>query len=244
MLARALLLVLLCACDTGGSETGNPVVTRMGLGLRSGDPDVIDVGSSGAGGTVLQEAWLAFGEVTLLSEDECANLGEIDIFGPTLVAADLARGDTRIRLEVAAQAYCGLAVPLNLHSAADELPEDAPEGLADHSIVLRGMRADGTPFELMHAEQETLELAGDFDVEPDGPALLLYFDVAQWMQGIDLDAAELGDDGVIHIDVEHNRALLDAYEVNLECSLELYSDVDEDGLPSDDDPVLARCFED
>ena len=88
----SLVLALACGCATGGSETGNPVVEkRLGLGVRSEDPGVIEVGGSGAGGTVLEEAWLAFGEVTLLGEAECANLGEIDIFGPTQVAADLAQ---------------------------------------------------------------------------------------------------------------------------------------------------------
>jgi hypothetical protein len=232
------------ACSEGGSETGNPVATNMGLGLRSGDPEQVGIGS-GSAGVVLEAAWLAIGEVTLLGEGECANLGEIDVFGRTAIAADLVRGDARFTLDVAARSYCGLALPLNLNNS--DLPQGAPAALADHSIVLSGHRADGVRFELLHSEQDTIELAadaGEFAIEADGSGLLLSFDVAVWMEGLDFDAAEIGDDGVIHIDVSANRALLDAYEANLECSLELFADADDDGALGSGDPRLARCFED
>ncbi|HMI91225.1 MAG TPA: hypothetical protein VK509_07665 [Polyangiales bacterium] len=244
----ACLAACLSACTEGGSETGNPVVTQMELGLRSEDPEKIGV-RSGSGGAVLEQAWLAFGELTLLRGDECAQLGEIDVFGPTAVAADLARGNTQITLEPATRSYCGLVLPLNQRSARADLPADAPAELAEHSIVLRGQRADGVRFELLHSEQDALELAGDggdFAVGPQGPALLLSFDVAVWMDGVELDGAQIGDDGIIHIDVDSaaNRPLLDAYEANLECSLELYADDDDDGQVGASDTRLAHCFDD
>lgn len=237
----ALLACGLLACETGGSETGNPVAAQMALGVRTEDPDLIGI-RSGSGGAVLHEAWFAFGEVTFLGPSQCANLGDIDIVGPTMLAVDLAREDTPLEFELRAKHYCGLAVPLNLHS--ENLRGHAPAELADHSIVLLGERADGTAFELMHSEQDTLELAaegGQFAIERDGPRLLLSFDVAQWMDGIDLDSAELGDDGVIHIDVENNRPLVDRFEANLECALQLYADDDGDDEVGATDTLLARC---
>jgi hypothetical protein len=242
--AYVLLALCLVACETGGSETGNPVATQMGLGLRTGDPGVIGI-RSGEGGAVLQEAWLAFGEVTFLGPEQCANFGEIDVIGPTKRIADLTRENQPLSFELSEPSHCGLAVPLN--PSNDDLPRGAPAALGDHDIVLRGERADGTRFELLHSEQETLELkaeGGQFRIERGGPDLLLSFDVAQWLNRIDLDSTEPGDDGVIHIDEPNNPALIEAFETNLECSLQLFSDQDDDGAVGDDDPVLARCIPD
>ena len=184
------------------------------------------------------------GPIAFLSDERCADFGEIEIVEPTELAADLARG-AELALMVAPRDYCGLAVPLNRHTS--NLPASAPEQLADHSIVLKGERADGQPFLLLHSEQDTLELAaaqGDIEIGADGRDLVLSFDVAAWLAGIDLDAVEPEDDGVIHIDVDHNRALLDAYEANLECSVELFADEDRDGSAGTDAASLAHCIAD
>jgi hypothetical protein len=240
-------LVTLVACSSGGSETGNPVLpTRIGLDARSSDPDAVAVAvSSGAAGTVIDAAWLAFGELALLRGAECAQLGDYDSDGPTEHVADFAQSDARITVEIVPDDYCGLVLPLELQTP--ELPAEAPRELADHSIVLLGERGDGTPFMLTHPEQDELELAaedGTFEVAPRRAELLLSFDVAVWMKGVNLDSAVIEDDGSIRIDADHNRALLDAFERNLECSLELYRDLDEDGAVGPGDELLARCAPD
>jgi hypothetical protein len=245
--AYAAALFALCACSAGGSETGNPVQPMpIGLDARSSDPGAVAVAtSSGAAGTVIDQAWVAFGELTFLRGAECDALGDYDYEGATAHVADLASPDARITVDVAPDGYCGLVVPLQMQTPS--LPERAPPELADHSIVLLGERADGTAFVLTHPEQDELELAAQdaaFVVAPDGADLLLSFDVAIWMDGVDLEAAEVDGDGVIRIDAGSNRALLDAFEVNLECSLELYGDGDADGAVSPGDPLLARCAPD
>ena len=56
--------------------------------------------------------------------------------------------------------------------------------------MLRGERTDGTPFLLTYPEQDEIELAaedGEFEAAPDGVRLLLSFDAAVWMRGVDLD---------------------------------------------------------
>jgi hypothetical protein len=237
-------LALLAAC-AGGSETGNPAVpTSIGLGVRSSDQAIVTLSSDGPG-TVIHEAWVALGEVAFLGPDECARFGDLDVTGATLIAADLARAGVQITLEVTAQRYCGLVVPLQMRTA--ELPAGAPEDLADHSIVINGARADGTPFVLAHGEQDELELApssGEIAIERGGPDLLLAFEVATWMRSVDLDGATVGGDGVIRIDAARNAALLDAFEINLECSLELYADVDANGVVAGGDLLLASCSPD
>ena len=132
-----------------------------------------------------------------------------------------------------------------MRRAIAALPDDAPMQLADHSVVLTGTRADGTPFMLMHAEQDELEVVADdgsFEVEDGGPRLLLAFDVAAWMGDVDLANAEVDADGTIRIDDTRNPTLHAAFDLSLECSLDLYFDRDDDGaLNGTIDPHVARC---
>lgn len=242
---HAAMLTALCSWSAcaGGSETGNPVLpTEIALSLRSSDPDLIAV-SEGAEGSVLAEAWIAFGDVIFLNDEDCARFGEIEAPDTTLVIADLARAGVVISIDTEADGHCGLVVPLP--SRNDVLPAGAPDELRGSSIVLRGARADGTPFLLTHTEHEDLELeaiAGTIQTQE--RTLLLSFDVATWMRDVDLDGAVVGDDGVIHIDPGENSALLTRFEENMECSLELYADGNGNGAVDAADPLLARCFPD
>jgi hypothetical protein len=124
------------------------------------------------------------------------------------------------------------------------LPQGAPSELADHGIVVRGRLDDGTRFLIAHPEQDELELASSDDVFEADQDLLLSFDVARWLDGIAIAGATRESDGSVRIDEDHNRALLDAFEANVECSLELYRDADGDGSKSKGDPLLAKCAAD
>jgi hypothetical protein len=80
-------------------------------------------------------------------------------------------------------------------------------------------------------------------VNGQGPLLLLSFDVATWLDGIDLDGADRSADGSIVIDETHNTPLLTRFEANIDCSLELFIDLDDDGVVSPSDERIARCPE-
>ncbi|MGD8863336.1 MAG: hypothetical protein PVI30_25205 [Myxococcales bacterium] len=240
--ASCMCLLLAGAC-AGGSETGNPAIP-VGLSLRSSDPDAVAL-SSGAAGTVIDEAWVAFGPFDFVTGTACEQLDERGQMGPTLVVADLASPSVQITIDVQAQTYCGLVVPLERFTA--ELPDAAPGALADHSIVVRGTTAGGTPFAIEWPEQDELELAGegegDFEVR-EGDRLIFAFDVATWLDGVDLDAAAVDDDGVIRVGAGSNVAQLQAFEANVECSLRLYRDEDADGALDADDTTIASCIAD
>lgn len=240
--ALAVLSTVAMAACAGATETGNPAVpVDIQLDVRTSDASAVGI-RAGAADTVIEEAWVALGEPLFLDEGNCGVLDEYPL-GPTLLAADLAAPDARIELEIRPRSYCGLVLPLQQNSP--ELPDEAPSELADHSIVLTGTRADGTPFLLMHAEQDELEVIADdgsFEVEEDGPLLLLAFDVAALMRDVDLDGAQVDTDGVIRIDATQNPGLHVAFDLSLECSLDLYFDVDDDGaLDTAIDPHVARC---
>lgn len=239
------LLALACFGCAGGTETGNPALsTEIALQVHSTDPGAVAV-NQGEGGSVVQQAWVSFGVFDFRRAGECGQMNEFENqAGPTLVVADLAEPSTRIGLELGTDTYCGLIVPLE--KMTTELPEGAPPELADHSIVVKGERADGVAFTLAYPEQDELELAGvggDFDLEADGEGLLLLFDVSVWMDGVDLQNAVFAPGNEIRIDAQNNPGLLEAFELNVECALELYRDGDGDGELDADDPLLATCVD-
>ena len=239
----AAALPLAAAACVGGSETGNPVLqTPIALSLHSSEPELVAV-SRGAQGSVIDEAWVAFGQARFLGESECARFGDLDVVGDTLLVADLAEPGAVLSLPTQRGEHCGLLLPLEMDTA--ELPEGAPDELHEHSVLLRGERTDGTPFMLGYPEHDELELAmEDGALDPAAQPLLLSFDVATWLRDVDLDAATLEDDGSIQIDADHNRALLDRFELNLACSLDLFADEDDDARLGQDEPRLARCAPD
>ncbi len=242
--ALGLLLLTMLSC-AGGSETGNPAVpTLLGLQVLSSNPEAVAV-SQGAGGTVIEEAWFSFGPFNFLPEGFCEDMEFDNRSGPTSVVADLAREGTQIELELDSGVYCGAIVALEPITSV--FPNAAPEELSDHSVVVKGESPDGVPFILAYPERDELEIlsvAGPFAVEASEDALLLVFDVSILMEGVALDTAELSPDGDIRIDAENNEQLLEAFEDNLECALELYGDADSDGMLGDDDMLLASCSED
>lgn len=245
--AAAVAAACLCAC-VGGTETGNPAVpVSIALGIRSSDPSVVAL-RGGSSSSVIDEAWVAFDDPLFLGKGKCGMVDDIAMRGPTLIAADLAAPDGRIDLEVEPGTSCGMWVPINGRTAKADLPKGAPPELAMASIVLRGARADGTPFILEHDEQDELEVVatkGTFDVSELGPTLFLAFDVANLMMDVDLDSVDPDADGLIRINgTDTNMDLHEAFDKQLECSLELYQDEDGNGeLDEGGDALVGRCAE-
>lgn len=245
--AAATAVVCLCAC-AGGTETGNPAVpVSIALGIRSSDPSVVAIHGDSSS-SAIEEAWVAFGDPLFLGKGECGMIDDIPMRGPTRIAADLAAPDATIELEVEPGTSCGMWVPINGRTPEADLPKGAPPELAMASIVLRGARADGTPFILEHDEQDELEVVatrGTFDVSELGPTLFLAFDVADLMRNVDLDAMDVKPDadGLIRINgTDNHMALHEAFDLQLECSLELYRDEDGNGeLDEGSDALIGRC---
>lgn len=241
--AGCALGLLACVGAAGLPVSLPPTPIEIGLSVRTTAPNLIGV-RSGANVTVIEHAWVAFGEIKLLAGDECDLLDSYPHEKPTQLAADLAATNTRIELSVREGEYC--AAIATLESRTEDLPAGAPAELENHSIVVLGKLADGTPFRLAFPEADELELEAPspsmpIDVREDGPLSLLSFDVATWLDGIDLDAATREADGAILIDEAHNLPLLGQFEANIDCSLELFSDDDGDGMLSEGDPRIARC---
>lgn len=237
-------LVLHFVCCAGGSETGNPFrPIPVELQVRSSDPQVAAV-SEEAGGTVIERAWFSFGVISFIGDDQCSDPGRFNYeVGDSLVTTDLVDEGTVVDMDIVAGEYCGVIVPLQRRTSV--LPDGAPTELSDHSVVLKGKRADGVSFTLAHPEQDELEIihqvSGTFDVGPSEDPLLLSFDVAILLKDVDFETADIAPDGTIRIDEHNNRELLDDFEYNLECALTLYADADNNGELDSSDRLLATC---
>jgi hypothetical protein len=236
--AVALVAVLATGCF--GTETGNPPArAQLALLATSSDPDRVALGASAPGRTVVTAAWVSVDAVRLSRAEVCDIPGEreVDVSGARVV--DLTGGaGSVVPFDADATYYCRLRVPLR--RAREPLAEGAPPGLADAAVLVSGARRDGVPFTFVSRQERTLDLRsrdapfalGDGTPGAPGAALALAFDVAAWLEGVDLDALE-PEGGAVVIDDRSHRAALDRFEQNVTAALRLYRDRDGDGRLDD-----------
>jgi hypothetical protein len=231
---------VLAACTA--TETGNPVgEQRLALTARSTDQGVA-LGNDAASGRVrVDEAWVVLGDIRFVQSARCDSGPEqqAEIPGPRIV--DLVAHPLPIEFAADATSYCRVRVPLD----RAEGDEGAPAALDDHAILIRGERADGTPFELRSRQKREADIRArgePFTLADGGDALILAFDVGRWLSGVDLDGADTDSDGVIRIDEDHERDRLDVFEENVEAAMELFRDGNGNGRLDDGEPdsPLAR----
>jgi hypothetical protein len=227
-MSRALFLfLLLCGCDV--TETGNPAVpTRMGLTAFGSDPTVAAVRDPAAGGVVVEQAFVVFGDMRFVPTERCDDDTRIDVAGPLHV--DVAADEVFVAtFDVPETTFCRVRIRLERGEAPIAV---GPPELVDHSVVIRGRTPAGTEFLLASQETEELELRNDadgpFPIDEARSAMLLAFDVSVWFAGVDLDTG-VPSGGRIVVDENMNGALLDLFDANLEAALSLFSDTDEDG---------------
>ena len=229
----ALLLLVLAACT--GTETGTPSArARLGLEAETTMPDVVSL-RAGAG-VVVTEARATVASVDFRGHASCAetsdgldleSVGPIDFFDPAANVQDF---------DLDEGAYCRVLVRL----------EPAAEGARD-ALVVRGTRADGTPFEWLHDGPSTLDLAAGDALFLHGPdahdAYILGLDLAALFRGADLGTAVPGADGTLHLHAAENAALDTRLRESVVAAALLHDDLDEDGILDPEDlalPVLLH----
>jgi len=237
----ALLALTLCLCAFGcssGTETGNPPFqAELSYGALSSAPLLIGVGEPGSEG-VVESAWLDLGAVSLIGVGSCAEPEPMGILVPALGVGDHASGKhNSTQFPLAASEYCGLDLPF-LRAMPQDIQNGVPKELEEHSVMLEGALADGTPFTLLAPATPTVRLkadAGGFEISQQHAKTLITFDVATWLANLDWSNAKRID-GAIVISADDNPALLAQFESNLARGVALYRDADGDGK-LDTDPV-------
>lgn len=230
-LAGLLAAAALSGCNA--TETGNPVTQQMlSLTARSSSEEV-STRDEGAALTV-SSAWIVLGDMRFVKSADCDRgaASRVDVEGP--LAIDLVAAGEPVEFDLDSGSYCRVRV--RLEKAKDVA--GAPAELEDQSIVLHGTRADGTPFVVKSRRNYDLELrarGGGFSLEAARGGMILAFDVATWLEGVDIEGAAASDTGMIEIDADHDRARLDVFEDNVKQAMELFRDRDRDARLDDDE---------
>jgi hypothetical protein len=213
-LLAAAAAALASACT--GTDVGNPAV----------DVDFAAYNLSTPTATV-ETATMEVERIRLRPADDCEGGSEIEIEGPFDVDLTTPTSIAELTdLDLAAQGYCRFE--LRWH------PDD-DTGLA---ITVSG-DADGTPFAVRSRRNDELRLeatdADGFTIDEATSALFVAFDMAAWLDGVEVSGAELDGDGVAVIDDDVNRDLLDVFESNVTDAADLFDDGDGDGTLDDDE---------
>ncbi|HKO51227.1 MAG TPA: hypothetical protein VJV79_26140 [Polyangiaceae bacterium] len=227
------LLVLatgpLSSCSSG-TETGNPTFqAELSYTAFSSAPSQVGLSAS-ASAAVVESAWLDLDTVGLFRAGSCNAAQRMALSVPALGVGDHAAGNhNATRFELNAGFYCGLDLPF-VRAAASDLA-GAPAVLADHSILIEGALADGTPFQILSSATPTVRLTADADIfalDAAAARTLIAFDIAVWLSDLDFaSAARTGD--AIMISASENPDLLAQFERNLAGGVALYRDDDGDG---------------
>jgi hypothetical protein len=219
----------LAACD-GGTDVGNPV--DVGFEAHDLDDGTGAREASAANGRVeVDELWIKVRELRIRPANRCED-PTVESRLPAPIAIDLIPGMVPADLDdlaVEAGPYCRLDFGWHYEDG----PAGGPPELDRHSIVVFGSRADGTPFVIRSDRGDSLSLdarGGAFGIDDATIGLWIGVDANAWLAGMDFDTAVVGGDGVIRIDDDTNRDLIDLFEDNVAPAIRLYVDRDGDGV--------------
>jgi len=232
VLAGMVALPALSGCNA--TETGNPVTQQtLALTARSSS-DEVATGDGSAAPLRVRSAWILLGDMRFVKSSDCDRGAgtRLDIEGP--IAIELVGGRDPLELELEAASYCRVRVRLEKAKNV----AGAPAELDDHSIVLRGTRADHTEFVVSSRRNYDLELrarADGFDLPNARGAMILGFDLATWLGGVELESAPASSNGTIEIDENGDPTRLDAFEEDVKQAMELFRDRDRDSQLDDDE---------
>ncbi len=201
---------------TDGTDVGNPVTV---------DLEFASYGRETAG-AVVERAAVTVERIRLRPAANCDGGAEIELEGPFTL--DLTRPTPLADLtglELAGQAWCRFEMTWH------------PDETSDLAILVAGSAAGGDPFEIRSRRNDELRVDAldDAGFTIDAAALFVAFDMAAWLDGIDLASADRDAGGAIVVSDDSNRDLLDRFEANVESAVALFADGDGDGALDDDE---------
>lgn len=235
----ALAAVLWCAGCTGGTETGNPPFT--GALSYTGHSSSADIGVGPGGGDLarVERAWLDVSGVQVSTSGDCVTDSSQAFTVPALGVGDHAAGRHNFTVfEARPAAFCSVELRFLRAPSAEGVPAE----VAGRSVSLQGELADGTSFTIESVAEPVFRLQagpGGFVLGPQQNSMLLAFDFAAWLQGLDLEHASRVD-GQVRVDAQTNPELLQAFESNLAAGVALYRDPEQNGVLEADADLCAR----
>lgn len=231
-------LIALASGCAGGTETGNPSFTAtLSYTGYSSDPSAIALRAAGSVAAV-ESAWFELDRI-VSAASSCGTGAEAPFVVSALGLGDHAAGKhNSISFRTSPGDFCGIDVPFK--RVADAM--GAPDALAGQGLLMTGKLADGTPFTIVSGATPVIRLqatSDGFSLNEGERDLLLGFDFATWLSGVDFSSAERGGDAIL-ISEGSNPALLESFEAALAAGLRLYRDRDGDGVLDTNPEELAR----
>lgn len=168
-----------------------------------------------------------------LSGDESVTDSEDDTMftGPYTVDLLAAIADQQIGQEVSIEPGTYSKIEMELSAQLDGGKTIIIEGTYDDDTNSGGAAIPFT-FSTTMTEDFKIENASGFEITEEGAAVVVTFDLDQWITAAILDAATPAD-GSITIDESTNTTQYDAIEANIEAAGELGLDTDGDGAIND-----------
>ncbi len=227
-----------------GTETGNPnapySTADLLINARSSNTQALTLRQPG-GRVVVEQAWLTLDRLSFREGADCTRSNE-SVATPKIGLGDHSGPDAlRLSMNVKPGSYCQATA--TFMNGQVEKPLGAPTEVLDHSIVVVGRLADGTPFKIASNFAAPVHLDATqraFDWGTDRSALLLEFDLAEWVRGIDFAGAARDPSHEIILDERNNTDSLATFEGNVAPGVELFHDVSANGDVDPEDTQAAK----
>ncbi|MDX2050913.1 MAG: hypothetical protein SFV15_00890 [Polyangiaceae bacterium] len=223
-----------------GTETGNPNgQVELLLNARSSNLALVSLRETG-GAVVVEQAWLTLDKVSLREGDNCIKPERV--VETTKIGLGDHSGPDALKLSLNAPLGFYCQATADFTNGPGSRPLGAPEEVLNHSIVIVGRLADGTKLKIASNFEAQIRLdasAQPIEIGADDAAILMEFDIATWLNGIDLATAEKDPiEGIVLSDTK-NTAHLARFEGNVAPGVELFRDVARNGQVDPEDTKTA-----
>ena len=230
MLKRRYFTALILAASCTGTDVGNGVID-IDVDVHGEIPEPPTAFAPAAGSASVNEAWVSVDRIRLRDAVTCDDQTELDLRGPFAIDARASGAITALSdIEVASTDYCRFELRWSPYKGP---VTGVPDELPGASFLIKGTRADGISFILRSERGNELRLDArsdmGFSINDATHALWVGFDLANLFKGISLDTAIVDNDGIIRIEKDSNRALLDVFDDNIDRVAKLFDDNDGNG---------------
>lgn len=224
------LLALGCSDPQGGTDVGNGAAVSIDLRGYEQTPESSAKSFTLGDGARIDELWMAVDRLRLRPGTNCGTPdGKIDV--PNTLVADLIGSGVlggAPSFAVEPGPFCRLQIGFH-RLAIEDSPPGAPADLVGLSILMKGSRADGTPFTVSSRMTEMLTLngtGGAFELPSGESPLFVAYELGAWMAALDLGT--LGSGPIVVNDAENTDRLREL-EKAVRASASLFPDQDRDG---------------
>jgi len=226
-------IVMLFAAACTNTETGNPVSGELLLKPYTSNERKVALGRDGAK-LRINTVWVAAKTVRFVDSANCATT-RAGHDGAAFQVLNLLAEPLRATYPLE-ESFC--SVDILTEPATGALPAGAPAALQGSSLLIEGVRADGTPVQVVSPTTAPLQYQSDSLLTSGQSQLFAWLDVAHLFADVDLDALAPNVEGRIVLSRAENAALLERIQRRVGDSVEVKT---EDQAPPEE--MLANELE-